>query len=709
MADIRIIRGQRIVPDVEQALRFAGYESKGAAWERAEGMCRDMAPLLRRSLQAKAVLAFTEKRLYVILTLGAAVSRQIDRYQDDGDGLAAVLFAAMADTCLFALEQQVLQQLRLICRQKGCGIVCRHEPGSDLPLSVQADAVCETAAGRTAGVTVNAAMALSPEKSMSLVFDLCEDPAVFQVKHDCTACPKTDCPQRQAESAREVRLTCPGGCRVHDYIQSQGTALAMPCGGKGMCGKCRVRVVRGRLPVTPEDKRIFSEAQLAQGWRLACKAVTREAVEIVVPVQEQQGFSALAAEAADEGALSLAADHDYGLAVDIGTTTLAAALVDCTDGKILATATAVNSQRSFGADVVSRIGAACHGKGKALQKAVRRDLTRLMKQLLKDHPGTAARCRQMAIAANTTMLHLLMGWPCDGLGDWPFHPVSLGGKTYRAQEVLGPQSPLADATVTLLPGMSTYVGADITAGIWQCGLASSDDVSLFVDLGTNGEMVLGNKDQRFIASAPAGPALEGGKLTWGTGSVPGAICGVRIERGRAKVRTIDHTVPVGICGTGILEAMAGLVREGLVDETGKLVEPYFHKGFPLASTLDYQRITLSQQDIREIQMAKSAIRAGIESLIERSGISRQRVHQVFLAGGFGYYLDPQKAAVIGLLPADLAERTTAVGNTSLKGAIGLLTGAVTLEELQAIAAGVEEIVLGNDEAFQRLYIDYLNF
>lgn len=709
MADIRIIRGQRIVPDVEQALRFAGYESKGAAWERAEGMCRDMAPLLRRSLQAKAVLAFTAERLYVILTLGAAVSRQIDRYQDDGDELAAVLFAAMADTCLFALEQQVLQQLRLICRQKGCGIVCRHEPGSDLPLSVQADAVCETAAGRTAGVTVNAAMALSPEKSMSLVFDLCEDPAVFQVKHDCTACPKTDCPQRQAESAREVRLTCPGGCRVHDYIQSQGTALAMPCGGKGMCGKCRVRVVRGRLPVTPEDKRIFSEAQLAQGWRLACKAVTREAVEIVVPVQEQQGFSALAAEAADEGALSLAADHDYGLAVDIGTTTLAAALVDCTDGKILATATAVNSQRSFGADVVSRIGAACHGKGKALQKAVRRDLTRLMKQLLKDHPGTAARCRQMAIAANTTMLHLLMGWPCDGLGDWPFHPVSLGGKTYRAQEVLGPQSPLADATVTLLPGMSTYVGADITAGIWQCGLASSDDVSLFVDLGTNGEMVLGNKDQRFIASAPAGPALEGGKLTWGTGSVPGAICGVRIERGRAKVRTIDHAVPVGICGTGILEAMAGLVREGLVDETGKLVEPYFHKGFPLASTLDYQRITLSQQDIREIQMAKSAIRAGIESLIERSGISRQRVHQVFLAGGFGYYLDPQKAAVIGLLPADLAERTTAVGNTSLKGAIGLLTGAVTLEELQAIAAGAEEIVLGNDEAFQRLYIDYLNF
>ena len=133
MADIRIIRGQRIVPDVEQALQFAGYESKGAAWERAEGMCRDMAPLLRRSLQAKAVLAFTEERLYVILTLGAAVSRQIDAIRMTGMSWPPLLFAAMADTCLFALEQQVLQQLRLICRQKGCGIVCRHEPGSDLP------------------------------------------------------------------------------------------------------------------------------------------------------------------------------------------------------------------------------------------------------------------------------------------------------------------------------------------------------------------------------------------------------------------------------------------------------------------------------------------------------------------------------------------------------------------------------------------------
>ena len=155
--------------------------------------------------------------------------------------------------------------------------------------------------------------------------------------------------------------------------------------------------------------------------------------------------------------------------------------------------------------------------------------------------------------------------------------------------------------------------------------------------------------------------------------------------------------------------MAGLVSEGLVDETGKLEEPYFTMGFTLGSTLDYERIVLSQKDIREIQMAKSAIRAGIETLIERSGIDRRRIDRVCLAGGFGYRLDPEKAAVIGLLPPDLAAKATAVGNTALQGAAAFLSGSLSEENLRTAAAGAEEIVLGNEEAFQRLYISYMNF
>ena len=403
------------------------------------------------------------------------------------------------------------------------------------------------------------------------------------------------------------------------------------------------------------------------------------------------------------------ANHGCGIAVDIGTTTIAAALIDRGDGRIVATATTGSRQRSFGADVISRIDAATKGKGKALQTAVRRDSLGLMEKLFDDHPEAKASCHKVAIVANTTMLHLLMGWSCEGLGNWPFTPVSLGGETYSFSEVFGRGDFLTDCPVTLIPGMSTYVGGDITAGIAACGLMDSDEVTLFIDLGTNGELVLGHRDKRFIASAPAGPALEGGKLTWGTASVSGAICGVRIEGGKAIVRTIDGAVPVGICGTGIIEAMAGLVSEGLVDETGKLEEPYFTMGFTLGSTLDYERIVLSQKDIREIQMAKSAIRAGIETLIERSGIDRRRIDRVCLAGGFGYRLDPEKAAVIGLLPPDLAAKATAVGNTALQGAAAFLSGSLSEEDLRTAAAGAEEIVLGNEEAFQRLYISYMNF
>ena len=706
MADIRILRGPRIVPDVDQALQFAGYKEGGLGRDKSLIRCQELVTILRPLMQAKAALAFTDDTLYAVLTLGAAVSRKLDEYEKDGDVMDSLLFNALADTCLMALEEEVLQQLQLICKQKGCGITGRHEPGSDIPLSSQADAVAETKAGQSLGVSVNKDLVLSPAKSMTLVFDIDSDPKVFHAAHDCASCPKTDCDRRK--DSGEAVVTVPAGVKVDEAIQAQGTDLSMPCGGKGRCGKCRVRVVAGKLAVTPADRNVFSDSQLREGWRLACQAETTEETKIAVPLREQQGFSALALQEDAEQDSALLANHGCGIAIDIGTTTIAAALVDRTDGRIVATATTASRQRSFGADVISRIDAANKGKGKALQKAVRKDILGLMETLFDDHPEGRTSCRAVAIAANTTMLHLLMGWSCKGLGNWPFTPVSLGGETYAFKDVFGSDF-LSDCPVTLIPGMSTYVGGDITAGIAASGLMDSDEVTLFIDLGTNGELVLGNRDQRFIASAPAGPALEGGKLTWGTASISGAICGVRIEGSKAIVRTIDGAVPVGICGTGIIEAMAGLVSAGLVDETGKLEEPYFSMGFTLGSTLDYERIVLSQKDIREIQMAKSAIRAGIETLIEGSGMDRRRIDRVCLAGGFGYRLDPEKAAVIGLLPPDLADKATAVGNTALQGAAALVAGTLSIQDLQDAASGAEERVLGNEEAFQRLYISYMNF
>ena len=712
MGDLRILtqRQGQVVADIAQALRFAGYgpsqEKEGTA------LCQRLLPILRRSLQPKAALSFTDDKLYVVLTLGKGVSWQLSRYEEDGQYNEALLFNALADTCLFQLEKKVLAQVQQICQQKKIGIACRQEPGSGLPLSWQKKAVEETKAARTLGVTVNEAFALSPVKSMSLIFTLTADTSVFLAAHDCRTCANVDCPGRQTEKSaaeKEVQLRCPPAQNIAAYIQKQHLSLALPCGGQGVCGKCRIRLLKGSLPVTEADRKVFTPAQLQAGWRLACQAVSgKEAVEIAIPAGEKE-FAALSLAAAAKQEKEIYRNHQYGFAIDIGTTTIAIALADITTKKLVTAKTAVNNQRAFGADVISRIQAANEGKEALMQQAVRQDICQLLQQFFSLYPELPALVTKMTVAANTTMLHLLMGWSCQGLGDWPFSPVSLGGKTYPLADVLGDDLDVEDCPVTLLPGMSTYVGADITAGIAECELTAHDEWRLLLDLGTNGEMALGHKGKLLIASAPAGPALEGGKLSWGMGSVPGAICSVSFVQGRPQVKTIADQPPLGLCGTGIIEAMAALVQEGVVDGTGKLKEPYFKTGFPLALTAQGKTIMLNQTDIREIQMAKSAIRAGMESLLKAAGISYAAIGHVYLAGGFGYYLKPKAAAQIGLLPAELVEKTSAAGNTSLQGALSLLLQETDVQALQRVAESAEEIVLGNDPQFQQLYLAYLNF
>ena len=333
----------------------------------------------------------------------------------------------------------------------------------------------------------------------------------------------------------------------------------------------------------------------------------------------------------------------------------------------------------------------------------------MLRQLWNAYPQAKDRCLKAAVAGNTTMLHLLMGWDCGGLGSWPFRPVSLGGDWYSWKDVFGEYDGFSNQPVALLPCISTYVGADITAGIWACGLMKSEETTLLIDLGTNGEMVLRSEAGLLTTATAAGPALEGGSLQWGTASVPGAICGVTMNGVRPKVRTIDGAPPVGICGTGVIEALAGLIETGLVDTTGKLKEPYFRRGFPLATTLDCEQIVMTQKDIREIQLAKSAIRAGIETLLCEGRMTCEDIDRVYIAGGFGYYLQPAKAAAIGLLPPQLVHKTAAAGNTSLAGAAAVLADESVLDDMKKICRHAGEVILANNDFFQSAYIEHMNF
>lgn len=712
MQDIRIIKGIQIMPDQDTALALAGYKKGTPAWADGVALFAKLQLALRRSIQPKGAVAFAadgrkQQGLYMMLTLGPGVTKQAERLMADHQFTEDLVFNAMADTCLFALEKQVLQQLPRLCAERRVGIAGRHESGVDIPLSVNRDAYEAVAAKRTLGITLTDDLVFIPEKTMCVVFDLSDDTNEMNMTHSCSSCRKLDCPNRQ--EAAEV--DCPEGVNVLDYLQGEGVPVEAPCGGKGVCGKCAVQVIKGTLPVTPEDKAFFSPDELADGYRLACRAETTEEITVAVTEHDEGSFAALGM-TDDESAQRLPLDHHTGIAIDIGSTTLAASLVDITAGQVLYTVTSVNHQRRFGADVISRIQVANSGHGEALQQSVRDDIASLCAQLGRQYPLLPRTYTGLAIAGNTTMEHLLMGYSCKGLGSWPFAPVSLGGETVSGKEALGNVGMpwLTNQPVTLLPGISTYVGADITAGIYHCHMLEDEGLSLLLDLGTNGEMALGNKDTLFVASTPAGPALEGGNLSCGTGSISGAINTVTIRHGRAYVDTIDHAAPVGVCGTGVIECVAGLAEQGLIDENGTLREPYFtNGGFRLGETDEGEEIILTQQDIREIQMAKSAIRAGLETLLKTCGAAYDDIHHVYLAGGFGFYLKPDRAAAMGLLPRELVDRTEAVGNTPLAGAVDTLLQPKALQAMKDIQGKAKEIVLGNTPLFQELYIHYMGF
>lgn len=710
MQDIRIIKGIQIMPDKDTSLSMAGYKKNTPAWNDGAALFDSLQLTLRRMIQPKGAVAFVPeaKKAYMVLTLGSAVSRQADRFVADHQFTEDLVFNAMADSCLFALEKQVLQQLPRLCQEHGVGIAGRHESGVDIPLDENRAAAEAVAAQRTLNVKLTDDLVFIPEKTMCVVFDLTDDTTVFHTAHSCSSCRKTDCPNRQ----EAAEIDCPPDVNVLDYLQGEGVPVEAPCGGKGVCGKCAVQVIAGELPVTPEDKAFFSPDELAEGYRLACRAETIDDVTVAVMEHDEASFNALGMDAGAAPTQRLPKDHRAGIAIDIGSTTLAASLVDLTTKQVLHTETSVNHQRRFGADVISRIQAANSGHADALHQSICDDLASLCAQLGRLYPILPRVYTGMVIAGNTTMEHLLMGYSCSGLGSWPFAPVSLGGETVSGKKALGNVGMpwLTNQPLTILPGISTYVGADITAGIYHCRMLEEEGLSLLLDLGTNGEMALGNTEKLFVASTPAGPALEGGNLSCGTGSISGAINSVTIRHGRAYCQTIDNAPPIGVCGTGVIECVAELAEQGLIDENGKLREPYFSSGgFRLGQTEEGDDIVLTQQDIREIQMAKSAIRAGLETLLRTCGAAYADIAHVYLAGGFGFYLKPDRAAAMGLLPKELVDRTQAVGNTPLAGAVDALLRPEAMGAMKDIQQQAQEIVLGNTPLFQELYIHYMGF
>ncbi len=440
-----------------------------------------------------------------------------------------------------------------------------------------------------------------------------------------------------------------------DALIRNGVAISRPCGGKGVCGKCRMLVDGVPTPacqyILTHDVRV--ESQIEGGFH-----------------SDIQNFGSNASSGTD-------------LVLDLGTTTLALALVDKNTRSVVTVITATNPQRSFGADVISRIEYCQKNGVEKLTRAIRDEVNRMIAELGVTSLDT------LYIAGNTTMLHVFSGVDPSSMGVAPYEPSFLDEVTESAQG-LGISG--VD-TVRLLPSVSAFVGADVVAGINHVGLPTGKKYRLLVDLGTNAEIALFGGDRIITTSAAAGPCFEGACISSGMGATAGAI----YSYDGITARTVNGSPARGICGTGLVDVIAFLLSRGKIDTSGRLDE----EEFVLADG-----ISVTAEDIRQYQLAKSAIRSAILTVMRRAHVGFSDIEALYISGGFSAEINAESAALTGLIPRKLAEKCHSVGNSSLLGAIRSVFDGDGLSEIAEKAIYID---LSSDTDFADLFIQNIGF
>ena len=671
-----------------------------------------------------------EDAVLSILTVGQEISDYSSRAFQNGDYVRGMLADAMADAALFSLETDSQKVLHSFCREWKLGIRRRLAAPQDLTMEMQREALIQLHADRLLGLEITEGFMYRPLKTSCSVYLTSPDTQLFRVGHNCRTCPNltcslrhvepvkitvlesSDCPAtaEEAVSGAVSRITFESGGTLLEDMRKNGFSIPAVCGGTGRCGKCRIRVLEGHLEISAEDRNVFSPEELAEGWRLACHGVPEEDLVIWMKSSRQKEIQAVTAFETTipekhpeiEGRLPGSSDGSYALAIDLGTTTLAIQMVW---EKNQDTYTALNPQAQYGADVIARIQAANNGDGPVLRDLIRTALYDGIRRLQSRNHVTWNGLSVAAVAGNTTMIHLLMGFSCEELGHAPFRPCHMEALKFPLRQWFDEADPRTQ--VKIYPGISAFVGSDIVSGLCALSMESSDQISMLIDLGTNGEMVLGNKERMLAASTAAGPAFEGGNIICGTGSVPGAICSAHWTGTSLSFETIGGQPPIGICGTGVIEITEELLRREVIDDTGKMESPWFENGYEIARMPGNEQICLWQKDVREIQLAKAAVRAGIETLLKRYGVTASQVSRVCLAGGFGYRLDCEKAIQIGMFPEEFSGIIQAVGNTSLSGAVMLAEDPESMRKAEEILRHAAELSLSEDPFFQQGYIEHM--
>ena len=471
---------------------------------------------------------------------------------------------------------------------------------------------------------------------------------------------------------------------------SEITGGEAPCGGHGKCGKCKV-VTRGNLSAPSESElRLLTADELSRGVRLAC--TTRVEGECEIETIKSSDTAQIVTGGESVGFEIKPSFKRYGIAIDIGTTTLAARLY-AADGALLAETSRLNPQSEWGADVISRIESSMAGKRDELAASILSALDEMTATLASTAKIDANEIDCAAVTGNTVMLSLLTCEDVEPFSHAPFEAKRLFGETVSAREI-GLSSLRADAEVYLPDCISAFVGADTVCALITTDLSSAE-CAMLADIGTNGEMALSYNGTLTVCSTAAGPAFEGVGISMGMRGAVGAIDKVGVKGEELDVHVIGDGEAIGICGSGLVDAAAAMLETEILDETGALDDDPFVLKDP---------VELSGKDIRMLQLAKSAICAGLMTLAENAGIEPEDVPILYIAGGFGNYLNKESAAKIGMLPRSLAENSKTVGNAALVGASMMLLNSDMIEKAKLIAKNARTLDLSKDKGFSEKFM-----
>ena len=521
------------------------------------------------------------------------------------------------------------------------------------------------------------------------------------------------------------RGKCPASQTLLQAAQRLGVELTSICGGRGTCGRCRIQVLQGEVsPPTATEREALKPQELADGYRLACQAYPLGALKLRVPPQslttpqrtQVEGLEVSVSPdppvlAQHPELVSTARGRHLGLALDIGTTKLAGYLVDLDSGRTLESLGAMNPQIGFGEDVISRLVYARTSQANArrLQQLIVTAVNSLADDLCAQAGTDRGDILETVAVGNTAMHHLLLRLPVEQLAVAPFTPAVSDAIDASCSGV-----GLSGHYLHLLPNVAGFVGGDHVAMLSAIDVGNIAGLTLALDIGTNTEVALAGDGGISCASCASGPAFEGAHIEHGMRAAPGAIEHLRLVGDEVQYQTIGHAPAAGLCGSGILDAIAQLYAAGVLDSGGRMQQ------HPKVKTIDGMRqfvlvdedegggrpaITVTQGDVRQLQLAKGAIGSGIRVLLESAGRTADEIEQVIIAGAFGSYIDVSSAVAIGLLPPLPPERFRQVGNAAGTGARLALISGDRRAEAQAIARRVKYIELSTAPDFMSIFIE----